>query len=145
MADATSDATQMTPFYADLGLNPRSGTNPTNPLTTTIDVTTPPDLDEPLREILTEVHANLSLSRANMADSANHHRHASPAYAIGDLVYLSTKNLRTRRPAKKLDDKWMGPFEIDRVINARAYHLDLPPSLRVHPVFHANMPPPARS
>jgi hypothetical protein len=50
---------------------------------------------------------------------------------------LSSKNLRTTRPSRKLDWKSVGPFPIVEVISSHAYRLQLPSSMaQVHPVFH---------
>ncbi|EIN03256.1 hypothetical protein PUNSTDRAFT_20523, partial [Punctularia strigosozonata HHB-11173 SS5] len=45
-------------------------------------------------------------------------------------------DIRTQRPAKKLDDRWYGPFAVNKVINRNAYRLTLPDSWKIHPVFH---------
>ena len=56
---------------------------------------------------------------------------------VGDLVYLSTKDLSTDRPSKKLDYKQVGPFPIVTKHGRLAYELKLPRSYRIHPVFPA--------
>ena len=55
----------------------------------------------------------------------------------------------TRRPSKKFDVRYLGPFKILERIGKLAYRLDLPPSMvRLHPVFNVslleawNEPPP---
>ncbi|TPX50739.1 hypothetical protein SeMB42_g02154 [Synchytrium endobioticum] len=40
---------------------------------------------------------------------------------------------------KKLDYKWMGPFFVKRKINRVAYEVELPSSMRIHPVFHISL------
>ena len=49
-------------------------------------------------------------------------------------MWLSLKNLYTDRPYKKLDNKILGPF---KVVEKRGslYKLDLPNTIKVHPVF----------
>jgi hypothetical protein len=55
-------------------------------------------------------------------------------------VWLDSRNIKTKRPTKKLDDKWFGPFPITEVISNNAYKLKLtPPFARVHPVFNITM------
>jgi hypothetical protein len=55
-------------------------------------------------------------------------------FGPGDWVYMTTKYWDTGRPSKKLDQQMAGPFRvIERVGNA--YKLELPKSIRVHPVF----------
>ena len=57
-------------------------------------------------------------------------------FAPSDKVWLLSANIRTERPSKKLDWKRLGPFTIDHRIGLQAYRLKLPPSMRIHPVFH---------
>ena len=54
----------------------------------------------------------------------------------GDLVMVNMKNMKTKRPSKKLDHKKLGPVEIVEAIGKRAYRVKLPPQARNHPVFH---------
>ncbi len=61
-------------------------------------------------------------------------------YAVGDSVWLSAKNIRTKRPSKKLDLKYYGPFPITERIGKQAYRLKLGDSVgRIHPVFHVSL------
>jgi hypothetical protein len=57
-------------------------------------------------------------------------------HAVGDSVWLSAKNIRTRRPSRKLDLKYYGPFPITERIGKQTYKLRLGDSVgRIHPVF----------
>ena len=67
--------------------------------------------------------------------SANKHQKASPEYRVGDKVWLSTKNIQTERPSKKLDHKRIGPYRIKELVGS-SYRLDLPTSMRIYDVFH---------
>ena len=52
-------------------------------------------------------------------------------------MWVTTRNWRTDRPSRKLDHLWAGPYEVlERVGNA--YKVDLPDSIRVHPIFSPN-------
>ena len=76
----------------------------------------------------------------DMARFYDAHRHEAPKYSVGDKVWLSSENIRTTRPTKKLDYKWLGPYTIDRVISRNAYRLKLPTSFgQVHPVFSVTL------
>ena len=61
------------------------------------------------------------------------------AFAVGDKVMLSTEHLQltdARARTAKFADRFIGPFEVQRVVNANAYELALPPSLRIHPTIN---------
>lgn len=58
----------------------------------------------------------------------------------GDKVLLSAKNIRLRRASKKLSDRFLGPFVIERKVSNTAYRLKLPQKYnRLHPVFHISL------
>jgi hypothetical protein len=58
-------------------------------------------------------------------------------------VYLLTKNLRTRRPTKKLDHVKVRPFFIQAQKGLVNYLLDLPKDAKIHLVFHMSLLEPA--
>jgi hypothetical protein len=58
-------------------------------------------------------------------------------------VYLHTKNLRTKRPSKGLDNVKVGPFLISRQNGPVTYTLELPPDAKIHPRFHVSLLEPA--
>jgi RNase H-like domain found in reverse transcriptase/Reverse transcriptase (RNA-dependent DNA polymerase)/Integrase zinc binding domain/Integrase core domain/Retroviral aspartyl protease len=63
----------------------------------------------------------------------NPHRR-EPDFQPGDKVWISTKNIKTERPSRKLDHQQMGPYEILRK-EGYSYRVKLPDSMNVHPVF----------
>lgn len=58
-------------------------------------------------------------------------------------MYLLTRNLRTRRPTKKLDKVKVGPFFISKQISPVNFRLELPKDAKIHPVFHISLLEPA--
>ena len=58
-------------------------------------------------------------------------------FSIGDKVWLSTSNLRIP-DANKFTSKWIGPFEIKQVVSPLAMRLELPSTMRLHPVIHVS-------
>lgn len=74
-----------------------------------------------------------------MAIQANKKRVAGPTLKEGDRVYLWRRNIKTKRQSSKLDFLKLGPFKIKRVKGPVNYELDLPKSMRIHPVFHISL------
>ena len=70
---------------------------------------------------------------------ANKHKQNVFNYTVNDEVWLDTRNMKTKRPSKKLSDKFDGPFLITKIINPHAYKLELPRDWIIHPVFHTNL------
>ena len=54
--------------------------------------------------------------------------HSSPSlqYKPEDKVLLDSRNIKTTRPTKKFNDKWLSPFEVDSKVGASVYKLKLP-------------------
>jgi hypothetical protein len=42
-------------------------------------------------------------------------------FAVGDMVILKATNIRTKRPCKKLDAKYLGPFTIKAKVGKLSY------------------------
>jgi hypothetical protein len=60
-------------------------------------------------------------------------------WKVGDKVWLEGRNLRLRYPSKKLAPQQEGPFEIAQVISPVTFRLWLPPTWKIHDVFHASL------
>ncbi|KAK3548843.1 hypothetical protein QTP70_021040 [Hemibagrus guttatus] len=74
---------------------------------------------------------------------ANRRRHPHPSYQVGQRVWLSTWNLRLKLLCRKLNPRFIGPFEIIRQVNPVAYRLWLPAAYRFCPTFHVSLLKPA--
>ena len=59
-------------------------------------------------------------------------------YQKGDKVWLDAKNLKTTHPTHKLRAKRYGPFKVSDVISHVAYQLQIPPSWKIHNIFHTS-------
>ncbi|KAF7642255.1 hypothetical protein LDENG_00261250 [Lucifuga dentata] len=90
--------------------------------------------------------ARTALLRAvnHYSTTANQRRSKAPMYQVGQRVWLSTKNLPLQVESKKLAPKFIGLFEIQKIINPAAVRLKLPRSMRIHPTFHVSKLKPTR-
>ncbi|KAF4546986.1 Transposon Tf2-5 polyprotein-like protein 3 [Elsinoe fawcettii] len=71
-------------------------------------------------------------------------KHTPRAYSVGDLVLLSTKNLKLSVPKKKMGPYFAGPFRVLDAVGTRAYRLALPSQYQIHNVFHVSLLEPWR-
>ncbi|MBW0479987.1 hypothetical protein O181_019702 [Austropuccinia psidii MF-1] len=62
------------------------------------------------------------------------------------MVWLSSKNIKTKRPTKKLSERWLGPLPILTKVSFHAYYLKLPSQRKsIHPVFHISLLEPVKT
>lgn len=99
---------------------------------------------ENLRNTQQLAQSQLQQAQQSHAHYANLKRISPPDIKEGDQVLLARRNIRTTRPSSKLDAHKLGPFVIKKVINPVAFELDLPASMRIHPVFHVSLLEPYR-
>jgi hypothetical protein len=138
--NAPNASTGMTPFRVNYGRDPY------NPYST---ITKIPDDIPATAEFLegltnsTKIATDaLVLAKANQERNANKSRR-DVSFEIGDQVLLSANHInlasQALRPTKKLQHRFIGPYKIIQKISAVAYKLELPESLRIHPVFHVSL------
>ena len=80
------------------------------------------------------------MAKASYESTANANRRPCPRYFVGDMVWLSTRNIQTARPTVKLDDRNIGPYRVSKVFsNPLIVQIELPDTVKIHPVFHVNL------
>lgn len=79
----------------------------------------------------TILKVELEFIRERMRKYYNNKRLEGPGLREGDKVFLLTRNLRIKRPSKKLDYRKVGPFEVEKKVLETAYMLKLPSTMRL--------------
>jgi len=137
--NAESATTNVSPFLANYGQNPRMGIEePVGDSDTLPEVN---ELVEKMRKLDEHLYDSMVVSQALYEVSANRQRRPAEKYNVGDMVFLDAENIRTHRPSAKLDNHALGPFRVSKVYehNHLIVKLDLPESMDIHPVFHVNL------
>jgi len=136
--NSINESIGMSPFYAVTGQNANLEYLGEGPHI----VTNPPEagrIKEHFDTIYNQLQQHLQKAQKRYKQTADEYRQEASIYQINDQVLLSTRNIRTERPTKKLDYTWIGPFRIKSQINPVVYELDLPPTMKIHNVFHVDL------
>jgi hypothetical protein len=133
-------STGTSPFYANYGFEPRDisgamGESSDNPSATW--------RAKEMQELHENLRLDLTFRRQQMVKYANRKRLRGPILEGGDKVYLLRRNIKSKKPSKKLDAVKLGPFKIRRQKGPVSYELELPKRMRIHPVFHISLLEPA--
>jgi len=92
-----------------------------------------------MKERHEEARAALVKSQEEMKRQADRSRKEVEEYRVGDKVLISTKDFSAelmKRAMKKLTEKFIGPYVVKKIVSENAVELELPASLRVHPVVN---------
>jgi hypothetical protein len=89
-----------------------------------------------LKMLYQEIKTELEFVRNQINNYYDPKRIKGPFFSEGDIVYLATKNISIKQLTKKLDYKYIRPYKVLQKISENNYKLDLPPKVRLHPIFH---------
>src|SRR3954471_6910156 len=133
-------STGMSPFRVNYGRDPG------HPYLT---VTKVPDHVPAVHEFLEGIAYSSKVARDSLVQAkANQEKNANKSrrdvqFKVNDHVLLSSTHInlasQAKRPSKKLQHRFIGPYRIIQKISPVAYKLELPNSLKIHPVFHVSL------
>jgi len=135
--DSIHATTKTTPFRAYHGMNPRSADWPNMALG---GGESPMGLELASKVLSTQRECRNQIELANIRQKEYADKKRIPIpFKVGDQVLVSNKWLKTTRPKKKLDWKYIGPGTIVDQYGPSAFKVDLPAIGEAHPVFHASL------
>jgi len=94
---------------------------------------------ERMKRIQKKAKAALGKAQEEMKKFANRKRREKEEYRVGDLVLLSTKDLKWQmkgRRSEKLIECFVGPYKIKGIVSSNTIKLELPKSIKIHPVVN---------
>jgi len=92
-----------------------------------------------MKKIQEEAKAVLGKVQEEMKKFANRRQKEKEEYRVGDLVLLSTKDLKWQmkgRKSEKLIEHFVGPYKVKGIISSNTIELELPKSIRIYPVVN---------
>ena len=135
-------STGYSPFYLNFGREMRLPTSVIHIGESIDQNVTNPDFVEKLEAAWKDCLDAITLAQTRQAKYANEDRRIEK-FNIGDLVLLKADQIGTvvdrKRRLSKLDERYLGPFEICEVVSDSAYKLILPDTLNIWPVFHVSV------
>lgn len=136
---------QTTPFKLIYGIRPKSPSSPSDAMKFSsiagAEVPAANALTKRFESALKDTKECLAAAQDRQKQCADPKRR-DVDFSIGGEVLLSTPNLRLKSSltsAKKLTPEFIGPFKVQRRVNAVAYELVLPVSMKIHNVFHISL------
>ena len=94
---------------------------------------------ERMKRIQEKAKAVLGKAQEEIKKFANRRRREEEEYRVGDLVLLSTKDLKWQmkgRRSEKLTEHFVGPYKIKGIVSSNMIELELPKSIKIHPIVN---------
>jgi len=130
-------ATKISPFKANYGQDPRMGFERRR----RGKYEAAGKFAERMKRIQKEAKAALGKTQEEMKKFANRRRREKEEYRVEDLVLLSTKDLKWQikgRRSEKLTERFVGPYKIKGIVSSNVIELELPKSIKIHPVVNVS-------
>jgi len=96
---------------------------------------------ERMRKIQEKVKTALGKAQEEMKKFANRKRREEEEYRVGDLVLLSTKDLKWQikeRRSEKLTKCFVDLYKVKEIVSSNAIELELPKSIKIYPVVNVS-------
>jgi len=94
-----------------------------------------------IKEVQEEAKAALGKVQEEIKKYTDRKRAEVDEYKVGDLVMLSTKDLKYQmvgRRTEKLTERFIGPYKIKKIILLNTVELELPSTIKIHPVVNVS-------
>ncbi|MBW0500323.1 hypothetical protein O181_040038 [Austropuccinia psidii MF-1] len=103
-------------------------------------------LSTKIQSVKQDVKIELEVARNRFKRYADKSRASPPIFNPGDMVWLSSMNIKSTRCTKKLYERWLGPFPMLKKFSTHSYHLKLSSQWKsIHSVFHISLLEPVKT
>jgi len=130
-------STKMSPFKANYGQDPRMGFE----MRRKGKYKGAEKFVVKMKEVQEEAKVALEKVQEEMKKYADRKRAEVDKYKVGDLVMLSTKDLKYQmvgRRTEKLMERFVGPYKIKKIISSNAVELELSSTIKIHLVVNVS-------
>ena len=132
-------STGFSPFYINQGYHPNPYAAAQSVLTRGMTNNAVVDFVKDMNRVHEEVKANLGRTNLQMRCNYDKHRRPATVYKPGDMVWLSASNIPSDRSSKKLDHRYLGPYQIVEKVGKSAYKLKTPGRSMRHATFNESL------
>jgi len=94
-----------------------------------------------MKKVQEKAKAALGKAQEEMKKYTDRKRAEVDEYKVGDLVMLSTKDLKyqmVRRRTEKLMERFVGPYKIKKIVSSNAVELELLSTIKIHLVVNVS-------
>ena len=94
-----------------------------------------------MKKVQEEAKVVLGKAQEKMKKYADRKRTEADKYKVGDLVMLSTKDLKYQMVGKrteKLTERFVGPYKIKKIVLSNIVELELPSTIKIHSVVNVS-------
>ena len=132
-------STGLSPFFVNKGHHPRvHAAQRPRPLRG-LNNESVTEFAETMTKIHEEVKAHLEHVNLTTKRNVDKHWRLPTNYNLGDLVWLSSANIPSDRPSRKLDYKFLGPYVVVEKVGSSAYKIKTPGRSTRHATFNETL------
>ena len=94
-----------------------------------------------MKEIQEKAKVALGKAQEEMKKYTDRKRGEVDKYKVGDLVMLSTKDLRYQmvgRRTEKLTERFIGPYRIKKIVLSNVVELELPSTIKIYLIVNVS-------
>ena len=131
--NAVQESTGFSPFFLNYGFHQKHSSL----IPEQINVPRAVEFTKDFQDLIKKLKENLKMAIETQKKQADKYRCKPPKFKKGDKVWLDS-SLIIHKGNKKFKPRKLGPYKILEKVTEVSYKLDLPKSLRIHPIVHVS-------